>query len=54
MHHRGLQTLAYEIYKVNYKTTLEILTGIFAHKESNYSLKKSTMLQGRSIKTVTS
>ena len=30
----------------------EILTEIFPQKESNYSLKNSTALQGRSIKTV--
>ena len=32
--------------------TLEILTEIFPQKESNYSLRNSTTLQGRSIKTV--
>ena len=31
----------------------EILTEIFSQKESNYSLRNSTTLQGRSIKTVT-
>ena len=30
----------------------EILTEIFPQKESNYSLKNSTTLQGRCIKTV--
>ena len=30
----------------------EILTEIFPQKESNYSLRSSTALQGRSIKTV--
>ena len=30
----------------------EILTEIFPQKESNYSLRNSTALQGRSIKTV--
>ena len=30
----------------------EILTEIFPQKKSNYSLKNSTTLQGRSIKTV--
>ena len=30
----------------------EILTEIFPQKESNYSLRNSTTLQGRSIKTV--
>ena len=32
--------------------TPEILTEIFPQKESNYSLRNSTALQGRSIKTV--
>ena len=31
----------------------EILTEIFPQKESSYSLRNSTTLQGRSIKTVT-
>ena len=30
----------------------EILTEIFPEKQSNYSLRNSTTLQGRSIKTV--
>ena len=30
----------------------EILTEIFPHKESNYNLRYSTALQGRSTKTV--
>ena len=30
----------------------EILMGIFPHKESNYNLRTSTALEGRSIKTV--
>ena len=30
----------------------EILTGIFLQKESNYSPRNSTAVQGRSIKTV--
>ena len=30
----------------------EILTEIFPQKESNYSLRNSTTLQGRSIKTI--
>ena len=31
----------------------EILTEKFSQKESNYSIRNSTTLQGRSIKTVT-
>ena len=31
----------------------EMFTGIFPQKESNYSLRNSTALQGKSIKTVT-
>ena len=41
IHHRNFQTEAYEIFKV-----------IFPKKESNYSLRNSTSLQGRSIKYV--
>ena len=52
IHHRNLQTLAYEIFKVKNNMAPEILTEIFPQKESNYSLRNSTTLQGRSIKTV--
>ena len=52
IHHRNLQTLAYEIFKVKNNMAPEILAEIFPHKESNYSLRNSTALQGRSIKTV--
>ena len=53
-HHRNLQTLAYEKKHVKVKKNMapEILTEIFPQKESNYSLRNSTALQGRSIKTV--
>ena len=51
-HYRNLQTLAYEIFKVKNNMAPEILTEIFPQKESNYSLRNSTTLQGRSIKTV--
>ena len=50
IHHRNLQTLAYEIFKV--KKNMAPETVIFPQKESNYSLRNSTTLQGRSIKTV--
>ena len=52
IHRRNLQTLAYEIFKVKKNMSPEILTEIFPQKESNYSLKNSTTLQGRCIKTV--
>ena len=52
IHHRNLQTLAYEIFKVKQNMAPEILTEIFPQKESSYSLRNSTTLQGRSIKTV--
>ena len=52
IHHRNLQTVAYEIFEVKNNMVPEILTEIFPHKESNYSLRNSTALQGRSIKTV--
>ena len=52
IHHRNLQTLAYEIFKVKNNMAPEILTEIFPQKESNYSLRNSTTLQGRSNKTV--
>ena len=50
IHHRSLQTLAYEIFKVKNNMAPEILTEIFPQKESNYSFRNSTALQGRSIK----
>ena len=51
IHHCNLQTLAYEMLKVKKNMAPEILTEIFPQKESNYSLRNSTALQGRSIKT---
>ena len=47
-----MQTLAYQIFKVKKNMAPEKLTEIFPQKESNYSLRNSTTLQGRSIKTV--
>ena len=38
--------------KVKNNMAPELLTEIFPQKESNYSLRNSTTLQGRSIKTV--
>ena len=52
IHHRNLQTLAYETLKVKNNMVPAIMTEIFPHKESNYSLRNSIVLQGRSIKTV--
>ena len=52
IHHRNLQTLAYEIFKVKNNMAPKILTEIFPQKESNYSLRNSAAMQGRSIKTV--
>ena len=40
------------MFKVKQNIAPEILTEIFPQKERNYSLKNSTALQGRSIKTV--
>ena len=48
IHHRDLKTLAYEISKAKNNMAPEI----FPQKESNYSLRNGTALQGRSIKTV--
>ena len=45
-------SLAYEISKVKQNMTPEILTEIFPQKESSYSYRNSTTLQGRSIRTV--
>ena len=45
-------SLAKEIFKVKTNMTTDILTEIFPQKESNYSLRNSTTLQGRSIKAV--
>ena len=53
MHHRNLKTLAHEIFKVKNNMVPGILTEIFLQKESNYSLRNTRVLQGRSIKTVT-
>ena len=47
-----MKTRAYETFKGNKNMAREILTEIFPQKESNYSLRNSTALQGRSIKTV--
>ena len=52
IHHRKVQTLAYEIFKVKQNVAPEILTEIFRQKESSYSLRNSTTLQSRSIKPV--
>ena len=52
IHHRNLQTLAYEIFTVKKNMAPEVLTEIVPQKESNYSPRNSTMLQSRSIKTV--
>ena len=52
IHRRYLQILAYEIFKVKQNMAPEILIEIFPQKESCYSLRNSTTLQGRSIKTV--
>ena len=38
IHHRNLQTLAYEIFTVKTNMAPKILTEIFPQKESNYSL----------------
>ena len=52
IHHRNLQTLAYQIFKIKRNIAPKILTEIFPQKESNYSLRNRTALQGGSIKTV--
>ena len=52
IHHRNLQTLAYEILKVKNNMMPEILTEMFPQKESSFSLRNSTALQARSIKNV--
>ena len=52
IHHRNLQTLGYEIFKVKNNMTPEIVTEIFPQKENNYSLRNSTALRVRGIKTV--
>ena len=44
IHHRNLQTLAYEIFKVKNNMAPEILTEIFPQKENNYSLRNRTTL----------
>ena len=45
-------SLAFEIFKVKQNIAPEILTEIFPQKESSYSYRNSTTLQGRSIRTV--
>ena len=49
---RNLQTLAYEIFKIKKNMASEILTEILPQKKSNYSLRNSPTLEGRSVKTV--
>ena len=44
IHHRNLQTLAYEIFKVKKNMAPETLTELFSQKESNYSLINSTCM----------
>ena len=50
MHHRNLQTMAFEIFKAKNDMAPKILLEIFPQKEINYSLRNSAALQGRSIK----
>ena len=50
VHHRNLQTMAFEIFKAKNDMAPKILLGIFPQKEINYSLRNSAALQGRSIK----
>ena len=38
IHHRNLQTLAYEIFRVNYNMASNTLTEIFPHKKNNYAI----------------
>ena len=52
VHHCNLQTIAFEIFKAKNNMVPKILLEIFPQKEINYSLRNSTTLQGRSIKTV--
>ena len=52
INHCNLQTPAYEIFKIKKNMAPEILTEIFPQNESNYSLRNSAALQGRSIKTI--
>ena len=50
VHHRNLQTMAFEIFKAKNDMAPKILLEIFPQKEINYSLRNSVALQGRSIK----
>ena len=50
VHHRNLQTMAFEIFKAKNDMAPKILLEIFPQKEINYSLRNSAALQGRSIK----
>ena len=52
MHHRNMQKLVYDIFEIKKKGAPEMLIDIFNHKGSNYSLRNSTIMQGRSIKIV--
>ena len=49
--HRNLKTLACAIFQVKNNMAPEIFTEIISQNESNYSLRNSEALQGRSIKT---
>ena len=49
IHHRKLQMLAYEIFKMKNKMTPKIFTDNFPPKESNYNLRNCTTLHGRNL-----
>ena len=45
IHHRNLQTLAHQIFKIKNK----LLTGRFPHKKNKFGLRNNTAMQDRSI-----
>ena len=51
IHHRNLQVLCIEIYKVKNNLSSEVLKEVFKIVSSNYNLRKKTLFEGRNIRT---
>ena len=52
IYYRNLQTLAYKIFKIKNNVPPEILREFFSQRNQLNTLRNSTTLQGRSMKTV--
>ena len=51
IHHRNLQVLCIEIYKIKNNLSSEVLKEVFKIVNSNYNLRKKTLFEGRNIRT---